>query len=138
MSSYNVDILTPSAVILKNVKADSLLVPTSSGQINLLEGHTHMITQLGTGILTIIDGSTERNFSMTTGVCKILKDKITILSNVTEEAHEIDLERAKVALAKAQDKLKNDSLTDVEHIKYHRKAERAEMRVKAAYLGKGA
>jgi len=138
MSSYKVDIFTPSSVVAKELSAKSLLVPTTRGQINLLEDHTHMITKLATGILTVTDGNSETHFSMTTGVCKILNDKVTILSAVTEQAHEIDFERAKAALEKAQEKLKSDSLTDLQLIKYRRKIERAEVRIKMAYLGKGA
>ena len=135
MSEFTVDILTPASVVAKGIKAKSLLVPTTFGQINLLESHTHLITKLETGILTTINDKEERHFLMTTGICKLLNDKVVILSAVTEESHVIDIERAKRAKEKALNKLKGDeNLTDIELIKYQRKLERAEARLRLAYL----
>jgi len=138
MKSYKVDILTPSSTIVRNVDAESLLVPTTRGQINLLEDHTHLITKLETGILTLIDGKAKRSFSMTTGICKVLNNRVTILSSATEEAHLIDVDRAKLALTEAQEKLKSGSLSDFDLTKYQRKVARAQMRLKAASFSKNA
>lgn len=132
MRYYSVDILTPSKVVARNVQAESLLVPTEKGQINVLENHTHIVTKLGTGMLSVFGGPDygDRHFSITTGVCKILDNKIIVLSSTSEESTDVDGERAKLALKNAEDKLKNTeglSLEDIE--KYRRKVERAKLRV---------
>lgn len=134
MDYFSIDILTPTRVLVKDAKADSLLVPTINGQINILMGHTHMITRLDTGILTIFGAEDypDRNFSITTGVCKIQDKKILILSNVSEEYCEIDVERAQKALDFAKNKINSEALTDEKLAKYERKVERAQLRLQMA------
>lgn len=132
MKYFTVDILTPSKIIAKGVLADSLLIPTVRGQINVLENHTHMVTKIAPGVLTVFGGPdyADRNFALSTGVCKILEDKITILANTAEESTDVDVERAKLALKNAEDHLKNTeglSLEDIQH--YQDKAERAKIRI---------
>jgi len=132
MKYYTVDILTPSKIVAKNVMADSLLIPTSRGQINVLEDHTHLVTKLAPGVLSVFGGPdyADRNFFVSVGVCKILQDKIIILANTSEEDTGVDVERAKLALARAEEKLKNtENLSPDEVEKYNRKVERAKLRI---------
>ena len=133
MSNFLLNIYTPNGVVIRDLKCLELIIPTVRGEINVLPGHTHVLTELDTGVLTAkTDGST-RNFSMTAGLCKVLGDKITILSTTSERAEDIDIERAKVAKAKAESRLKGtDPLTDVEVIKFQRKLQRANTRLRLA------
>ena len=83
MAYFTVDILTPTKVIVKDLPADALIVPTESGQINVLPGHTHLVTKLDTGMLVVESDGQKHNFLVTAGICKILEKKITILSVVS-------------------------------------------------------
>jgi len=135
MNYFEVDILTPSKIIAKNLPAESLLIPTIRGQINVLENHTHIVTKLAPGVLSIFGGPDygDRSFSVTTGVCKILENKIVILSQTSEESVDVDLERAKQALKRAEERLlASDGLSDEDILKYQRKAERARLRIQMA------
>jgi F-type H+-transporting ATPase subunit epsilon len=107
------------------------LIPTEGGQINVLENHTHIVTKLATGELSVFGGSddADRFFTITTGVCKVLNDKVVILSQVSEENKDIDVERAKMSLKNAEDMLTKDDLTDDERTKYSRKIERSKLRI---------
>ncbi len=135
MKYYVVDILTPSKIIAKAIPAESLLIPTIRGQINVLENHTHLVTKLANGVLTVFGGPdyADRNFMVSSGVCKILEDKIVILASTAEESTDIDVARAKLSLQNAEEKLKNTeglSIEDVDH--YVQKAERAKLRIQLA------
>ncbi|MBT3981995.1 MAG: ATP synthase F1 subunit epsilon [Bacteriovoracaceae bacterium] len=135
--SFVVDILTPSKVIAQNLNAAELLVPTVRGQINILEDHTHIVSKLDTGVLTLVSNGVQDNYLITTGICKVLKDKIVILANVCEHSKEIDRERAQAALDQAEGKLSGDeTLSEEEVIKYRRKRDRAYVRLKLSVLGK--
>jgi F-type H+-transporting ATPase subunit epsilon len=132
MKYFTLDILTPSKIVARNVPAESLIIPTIRGQINVLENHTHIVSKLDTGMMSVFGGPDygDRHFSISTGVCKILDNKITILANTSEESTDVNVERAKLALKNAEDKLKNTeglSLDEVE--KYQRKVERAKLRI---------
>ncbi len=132
MKYFTVDILTPSKIIAKGIPAESLLVPTIRGQINILENHTHIITKLSPGVLSVFGGAeyANRNFAVSAGVCKILDNNVIIMSNTAEENNDVDVERARLALKNAEDKLKNtDGLTDEEIAGYHHKVEMAKLRI---------
>ena len=139
MKYYTVDILTPSKIIAKAIPAESLLIPTVRGQINVLENHTHIVSKLSTGVLTVFGGAdyADRNFIVSEGVCKILENKIVVLASAAEESTDINVERAKLSLQNAEDKLKNtEGLTAEEVDEYVQKAERARLRIQLAEFNK--
>lgn len=135
MKYYTVDILTPSKIIAKAIPAESLLIPTVRGQINVLENHTHIVSKLSTGVLTVFGGPdyADRNFIVSAGVCKILENKVVILANTAEESTDVNVERAKLSLQNAEEKLKNtEGLSLLEIDEYVQKAERARLRIQLA------
>ena len=135
MSYFKVNILTPGGVVEKNIDATSVTINTVWGEINVLPEHTHIISELAPGTVTVKTPNGDRHFFTTVGIVKILKDRITILCDVSEKAEKIDKERAerakKLALAKLASK---EHLNELDIIKYTRKLERAEQRLKLAYL----
>jgi len=132
MKYFTVEILTPSKIIAKGIPAESLLIPTIRGQINVLENHTHLVTKLAPGVLSVFGGAdyADRHFALSTGVCKILEDKIVILSNTAEESSDVDVERAKLALKNAEEHLKHtEGLSQEDIEKFQNKLERAKIRI---------
>ena len=91
MNNYHVDILTPDKVIASSIEASSIKVETVRGEINILPDHTHLITSLFTGLLTIVDsGRQSHYFTVSRGICKVLGSKITILSSDSLKPGEVD------------------------------------------------
>lgn len=132
MKYFTVEILTPSKIIAKGIPAESLLIPTIRGQINVLENHTHLVTKLAPGVLSVFGGAdyADRHFALSSGVCKILENKIVILSNTAEESSDVDVERAKLALQNAEEHLKHtEGLSQEDIEKFQNKLERAKIRI---------
>ena len=139
MNYFTVDVLTPEKVVAKDIPAESMLIPTVRGQINILPHHTHLIKRLSTGVLSIFGGADDphRYFSVTYGICKVLEDKVIIMSHTSEENNEISAERAEAALDAAMERLNSgDALSDDEIEKYRRKAQRAQLRKQLAQEAK--
>lgn len=136
MSEFNLNIFTPDGVVIKGLKASSLKIPTSTGEINVLPGHTHIVSELETGIMEAKTTNGTRHFSITSGLVKVLGSEVNILSTATEGKEDIDIERAHAAHAKAQSRLesKSEVLLDVDRIKFERKLKRAKTRIKMANL----
>lgn len=136
MAAFKLKLYTPGGVVVKALDCEALTIPTTRGEVNVLKDHTHFLTKLETGVLTAKTADQgDRHFSVTTGTLKVLKGEVTVLSMTSESAEKIDLERAKEAKKKAESKLSGvENLTDIEIVKYRRKLERAEMRMKLAYL----
>ena len=127
MSHFKVDILTPSSVVAKGLDASSVLVPTERGEINLLPQHTHLMAKLDTGALRLEDnGGKGKLFFITKGVCKVLKDKITILTAAGEEDCDINFSRAQKSFEESKLKLESTEVfQDGEREKLEEKNRRA-------------
>lgn len=137
MSNFKLNIFTPNGVVIKGMECEELNIPTTTGEINVLKDHTHVLSEVDTGILTAKTSMGTRNFLMTSGLVKVLGEEITVLSTTSEKAEDIDIERAKSAKAKAESRLSNlDNLSSMDQIKFKRKLERANMRIKLRELHK--
>jgi len=135
MANLNVDLLTPAGTIIRGIQADEVVVPLLSGEIGILPGHESLVGQLGTGVVVLRTGQDTNRFLVTHGICRVEQDRVTILSSTSEASDKIDLDRAQRALKLAQEKLiHTDQLTNDEIIKYQRKLERAQARIRMAYL----
>ena len=135
MAAFKLNLYTPKGVVIKDLECDDLVIPTVRGQINILPEHTHILTELSTGIMTVKTSMGTRHFTVTAGLCRVLKDTVTILAFTSEKAEDVDVERAKSAKAKAMDRLSGkEVISDVDLIKFRRKLERAELRLRVANL----
>lgn len=135
MAAFKFNLYTPKGVVIKGLECNDITIPTVRGEINILPEHTHILTELSTGILTAKTASGTRHFSVTAGLCRVLADTVTILSFTSEKQEDVDIERAKSAKSKAMDRLSGkESLNDVDLIKFRRKLERAEMRLRLGNL----
>lgn len=135
MAAFNLNVFTPNGVVIKGLKCEDLLIPTCRGEINVLKDHTHVLTELETGVITAKTDMGARHFTVTAGLCKILKDDVTILAMTSENPEDIDVERAKSAQAKAESMLSGkEIINDVQVIKFRRKLERSRARLRAANL----
>lgn len=135
MAAFKLNLYTPKGVVIKDLECDDLVIPTVRGQINILPEHTHILTELSTGMMTVKTTMGIRHFTVTAGLCRVLKDTVTILAFTSEKAEDIDVSRAKSAKAKAMDRLSGkEPISDVDLIKFRRKLERADLRLRAANL----
>jgi F-type H+-transporting ATPase subunit epsilon len=134
-SAFKLNLFTPKGVVVKELECNDIIIPTVRGEINVLPDHTHILTELSTGVMTAKTSMGVRHFTITAGLCRVLKDTVTILSFTSEKSDEIDIERAKAAKAKAIDRLSGrENLSDIDLIKFRRKLERAELRIRLANL----
>lgn len=93
MKNYIVDILTPDKVVAKGLVAKSIKVDTVRGEVNILPEHTHLITSLFTGLLTVnLENGSNSRFTVSKGICKVLGNNITILSSESLKPNEVNKE----------------------------------------------
>lgn len=134
MAFFSVDILTPARALGKGISGEMVELNTEMGMIGILPNHENLLAAVAPGPLVIKDGEKLRVFFLAMGAIRVSGPKITILSSVAELAENIDIERAKRALEKSKEMLKDPLLTDGQTIKYRRKIERAEARIRAAQM----
>ena len=71
--------------------------------MGILPGHAPLLGLLGIGTLTYTVDGKKRHLSVHKGFVEVLDDHVRVLADIAERAEEIDLERARRALQKAQE-----------------------------------
>ncbi len=96
-------IVTPERQLLRQTVVEVVL-PGADGELGILPGHAPLITELGIGELRFRDagGNGEVHLAIIRGFAEVLTDRVTVLAETAELAEEIDIERAKQALERAQ------------------------------------
>lgn len=123
------EVATPERELVRET-VESVQAPGRDGYLGILPGHAPLLGQLGAGVLTYIAGGRRRYLSVAGGFLEVLPDHVRIMADVAERAEEIDIERARTALQRAQEGLSNASLADMGHLSAA--ADRANARLEAA------
>jgi F-type H+-transporting ATPase subunit epsilon len=99
-------VVTPQRQLLRE-KVASVQLPGASGELGILAGHAPLITELGNGKLSYrsSDAAEPVVLAVLSGFAEVLPDRVTVLAETAERPEEIDVERAKVALARAEKRL---------------------------------
>jgi F-type H+-transporting ATPase subunit epsilon len=82
-------------------------MPGENGYLGILPGHAPLMTELGIGELSYHDvsGKESAHVAIVRGFAEVLPDRVTVLAETAERAEEIDVQRAKDALARAEKRL---------------------------------
>lgn len=108
-----VEIVTPSRVILQE-QVDELNVPGDVGYVGILPGHTAYLTTLSQGELMYRQGEQRHYMAVFQGYMEVNDDKVTMLVDLAEPAHEIDRSRAESARSRAEDRLQHIEAHDID------------------------
>lgn len=105
MKTVQVNIVTPDGPVYDSEVA-MVIAKTVSGEIGVLAGHIPMVAPLAIGAVTLKkeDGSQEI-VAVSGGFIEVRPDQISILAPSAEVAANIDLARAKEAMARAEQRL---------------------------------
>ena len=105
---FLLSIVTPGKIFYEE-EVSSLIAPGVEGYLGVLTDHAPLITSLVPGKLTVKKDSknTEVILAISGGFLEVLKNKVVILADAVEFDGEIDLERAKKALERANQRLKS-------------------------------
>ena len=109
--TLRIEVVTPSRRVLEN-RAAEVRIPGALGELGILPGHTPLLTSLGTGEVTWVDGNTTGRLVVQGGFAEVQPDAVTVLASIAETVDEIDVEAARAALAEAQEALKTASAED--------------------------
>ena len=82
------------------------MAPGSLGEFGVLTGHTPFLTSLKPGKINYTDASgNEKILFVSGGFAEATPDKVTILAESAERRRDIDIDRARAALERAQKRL---------------------------------
>ena len=105
--TIHLEVVTPESVVVSE-DVRTVTAPGTEGEFGVLVGHTPFLTTLGTGAIRYKDMSgVDRYVFVSGGFCEVLPQKVTILGESAERQGDIDVERAKEALARALKRLES-------------------------------
>ena len=105
------DIVTPYGHVFTE-EVDEIVAAGSEGEFGVLPDHTPFLTTLKIGMLTYKKGSETGYFFINWGYAEVGPDKVTILADSAEKSADIDVERAKEAMKRAEERLKKEEELD--------------------------
>ena len=135
--SIQLIVVTPERQLLQETVVE-VTIPGLDGELGILPGHAPLITELGIGELRYRSsaGGAVVPLAILRGFAEVLPDRVTVLAETAERAHEIDLARAEAALARAQKRLASND-TNIDWDRASIALERAVIRIQIARKYKG-
>jgi len=103
------EIVTPERLLVRE-DVDAVQVPAVNGYLGILPGHAPLVAELGTGFMNFETGGKRWYLAVHDGYLEILNNRVRVLATAAERAEEIDVERAKTDMKKAQERVFNPSL----------------------------
>jgi F-type H+-transporting ATPase subunit epsilon len=107
--ALDLEIVTPERLLVKE-QVSEVQVPAKDGYLGILPGHAALLSELGTGFLSYTVGSRKRFLAIHGGFVEVLPEQVRILANIAEKAEEIDVEKARAALQKAENDMVNPAV----------------------------
>ena len=104
--TFQLEIVTPEKMVVRDT-AEEAQIPATTGYIGILPGHAPLITELGAGEISYRSGGQVHRFATAWGFAEVLPERVTVLAETVEPAEQIDVNRARQDLAKAEDELKS-------------------------------
>jgi len=104
VDKLDLEITTPERRVIAET-VDEVVLPGTQGYLGVLPGHAPLLTGLNAGEVAYRVGGKERYIAVSTGFAEILGNRVSILADTAERAEEIDLERARRSLDRAQKEL---------------------------------
>jgi len=88
------EIVTPEKRVVET-EADSVTVPTASGEAGILPNHAPLVSALKPGVLSYTTRNTTEKIAIAGGFVEVNNDKVSVLADSAERADEISAEAAR-------------------------------------------
>ena len=102
-TKLSLNIVTPDHSFTHEV--DEVSLPGSEGDFGVRPGHTPFFAALRTGPMSYRQGATTHNLLVGIGFAEVLPDKVTVLAQVAETAEELNQARAEAGMKRAEEML---------------------------------
>jgi len=104
-TKLKLEIVTPYGLILSE-DVDEVSCTGSEGDFGVLPGHVPFFTTLKIGMLSYKKGNSTKYVFVNWGYAEVGPERVMILADSAEKSEDIDVERAKAAMKRAEDRLR--------------------------------
>ena len=99
--ALHLEIVTPAGRVLEKA-ADSVVLPTSTGEIGVLPGHIPLTTRLEAGELRVSTAAAAESYVVARGFALIANDTVSVLTDSAVNETQIDENSVADAMARAE------------------------------------
>lgn len=128
--TFELEIATPDRLLVREQVTEAQ-IPLENGYIGVLPGHTPLLGELGTGVLSYMASGRRRELAVSGGWAEVGEGYVLVLADVAESADEIDLARAEEERKRALDKLSRPT-ADLDVARALQSLKKAQARLQAA------
>ncbi|NOX20579.1 MAG: F0F1 ATP synthase subunit epsilon [Nitrospirae bacterium] len=125
------EVVSPYGAAFKD-EVDEVVAPGTEGEFGVLPGHVPFITTLKIGVLVYKKDGKPGYIFVNSGYAEVYEDKVLVLADSAEKAEDIDVERAKAALKRAEERLQKKE--DIDFARAQAALQRALTRLKTVEL----
>jgi F-type H+-transporting ATPase subunit epsilon len=131
--NLSLEVVTPDKSVVSD-EAQIVVAPGAYGEFGVLPGHTTFLTTLRIGMIRYKDQTgNERIVFVNGGFAEVMLNTVTVLAESAERRRDIDVERARAALKRAEQRLAEASRReDIDFRRAHAALQRAIARMKIA------
>jgi len=130
--NIRLEVVTPEKAVVSE-EVQIVMAPGELGEFGVLSGHTPFMTSLKLGSVRYDDANgNERFVFVSGGFAEALPDRVTILADSAERRKDIDVERAKSAQQRAEERLAKEDDVDIDYIRARAALLRAIHRIRLA------
>jgi len=125
------EVVTPERRVLDE-SVEMVNVPGLNGELGILPGHTPLISQLKTGVLTYVVDGKSFVLHVSGGFVEVRDDHVSVLAEVAERPEEIDTASARTARERFEKQLGSWSGSEEDLELARTELARAEVRLQLA------
>lgn len=123
LKTLTVSVVTPDGPVLEDTY-DMVSCVAENGELGILPGHVPLVAPLTISAIRLKRENSTDQIAVNGGFLEVRPDKVTILAQSAEKPTDIDIERAKEAKTRAEQRLQSEE----DHIDF----KRAELALKKA------
>ncbi|WP_088104379.1 F0F1 ATP synthase subunit epsilon [Halalkalibacter urbisdiaboli] len=124
MQTFRVNVVTPDGKVYDG-DVEMVSVRTVEGELGILPKHIPLVAPLTVGAVRLKKGSTVEKVAVSGGFVEVRPDQVTILAEAAELPSDIDVDRAKQAQERAEQRINSAKQDDIDF-------KRAELALKRA------
>lgn len=131
---FKLTVVTPEKRIVMNQEVEEVTLPAFAGELNILTGHSPLITALETGVLKwkVPGEDLQKVVAISWGYCHVSPEGVSVLADMAQLPEDINLAATEAKVTELETKLGTDVLSDDEWTAVQRELSLAKAAIEAA------
>lgn len=110
---FKLNFATPEKKIVSDQELEEITLPAFRGELNILAGHSPLMTTLNAGILSYkLKNGTSQKLAIGWGYCQVSPEGVNVLAETAVDHTAVDVKSSEKALDELEKRLLNESLDD--------------------------